>query len=174
MLAQISETKVSLELTGEEDMSRVLLLSSVEVCQHRIKVSKWDPEKGVSDEDWAQLKARNLRFHGIPAHMMNTETFTWLCKELSQFSSAERVQSSAEDQPSVTRMVVNDCNIFKVPAFKSLHDRAGNCAIRIEPEIEKKRNSRETNTGRKGRTWAAVVSGEANWHELGALNSTHQ
>lgn len=83
--------------------------------------------------DWLIPVARWVQLHGVPRQALNLNTLTEVYKPFRRFCKVKEGERTSENRISI-RVLVQDCDLLKIPHFSPLSFEGSNIPVRIVPE----------------------------------------
>ncbi|KAF9608731.1 hypothetical protein IFM89_010863 [Coptis chinensis] len=134
-LTCVNSRKAMIELSTIEEVERLLKAPRIEYQQAKLSLRRWRPASKTIDPSWLHKRKQWIEFLGIPLHLWSVEVFRKLCSSFGRFY---KVKEEMGDYREVSRVkiLVDDCDLLKIPNILPLIDEGITYPIRVLPEID--------------------------------------
>lgn len=68
-ISTIDDQRFQVQLAGEEEAEKILLLVKIKIDDIEYTISKWKPSSQSEEPEWLKQRWRWVRFYGIPSHL---------------------------------------------------------------------------------------------------------
>ncbi|KAF9596615.1 hypothetical protein IFM89_012738 [Coptis chinensis] len=134
-LTCVNNRKALMKLSTKDEVGRLLKAPRIEYHHAKLNLRRLSLTAETIDPSWLCKRKRWIEFLGVPLHLWSLQVFRKLCSSFGRFY---KVKEEVGEYREVTRVkiLVDDCDLLKIPNILLLIDEGITYPIRVLPEID--------------------------------------